>query len=607
MDIEQQAVEGNGLLGMKTVQESTVGSTKKVQTSTETEIGKMKTRHARRMIFSVSDVPPIPATLTLAFQHVLQSMASLLSGAIIFSDLVCASDHEDIKTKILSTTMLSTGMATFFVTTVGCRLPIFQGPSFTYIIPLITMATMSDWKCPSQEDLRGIYANTTTNYTLNHRGMIPVPDDVILSRIHTVMGSLMLAEVIHALIGATGCAGFLLRFIGPVTIVPAISLAALFLFKVALKYSQMHWGVAFLTMAIGVTLSLYLRHVTIPCPFWTPNRGFHIIRSNFHTVYAVLISILMGWGISAILTLSGALSSEPESPQYYARTDSRTYVIRDSGWFYVPYPGQFGMFTFNAGVFSSFLVSSLLSIIDSIADYSACARICHVPPPPAHAVNRGVAVEGVMSIITGGLGIGHATSSFGGNIGTIGLTKVASRCVMQVAGVLFIVFSVLPKIGAVFVTVPYPVVGGTMVVLDGLLVGVALSNLQPVDLSSTRNLAIIGMSLFVGLMMPYWTETTTTGLNTGNTKADSLLKVLVSNPMFIGGGLACILDNTVRGTRKERGLDWWEEDTAHHPGHETSTEYPYEEGSDVYEPLFIPESWKRSKWTRFFPVIPNYH
>ncbi|XP_067657359.1 solute carrier family 23 member 1-like [Haliotis asinina] len=602
MDVEDQTADGNGLLGMETVLGSKEETTKTLPIDPEVDI----TLNTKKMIFNVSDVPPIPATVTLAFQHVLQSMANLLSAAIIFSDLICASDHEEIKTKILSTTMLTTGLATFFVTTVGCRLPIFQGPSFTYVIPLITMGTMSDWRCPNQQELKVIYNDTSTNYTLNPRGMIPVPDDVIMSRIHTVMGSLMLAEVIHMLIGVTGCVGFLLRFIGPVTIVPAISLAALYLFKVTVKYSQMHWGVAFATVAIGVALSLYLRRVKIPLPFWTPKRGLHIIRSQFHTVYAVLISILIGWGLSAILTGSGVLSSDPESPQYYARTDSRTYVIRDSGWFYVPYPGQFGMFTFNAGVFGSFLVSSLLSVIDSIADYSACARICRVPPPPAHAVNRGVAVEGVISILTGGMGIGNATSSYGGNIGTIGLTKVASRRVMQCVGIIFIVFSVLPKVGAVFVTIPYPVVGGSMVVLNGLLVGVALSNLQPVDLSATRNLAIIGMSLFVGMMVPYWAGKNPAGFNTGNAKADSVLKVLVSNPMFMGGGLACILDNTIYGTRKERGLDWCEEAASKHPGHKTPTELQYEEGLEVYEPLFIPESWKRSKWTRFFPFMPNY-
>ena len=72
----------------------------------------------------------------------------------------------------------------------------------------------------------------------------------------------------------------------------------------------------------------------------------------------------------------------------------------------------------------TFLMGTISSIIDSIGDYYACAKICDAPPPPKHAVNRGIAVEGFMSIVAGWAGAGHATSTFGGNIGAIGITKV---------------------------------------------------------------------------------------------------------------------------------------------------------------------------------------
>ena len=66
----------------------------------------------------------------------------------------------------------------------------------------------------------------------------------------------------------------------------------------------------------------------------------------------------------------------------------------------------------------------MTSIIDSIADYYACAKMCHVPPPPIHAVNRGIMIEGMMSMISGCFGSGHATTTYGGNIGCIGITRV---------------------------------------------------------------------------------------------------------------------------------------------------------------------------------------
>ena len=48
-----------------------------------------------------------------------------------------------------------------------------------------------------------------------------------------------------------------------------------------------------------------------------------------------------------------------------------------------------------------------------------------------------------------------------------------------------------------------------------VLTGVVLSNLHAVDLSSSRNLAIIGTSIFTGLMVPHWIESYPTELSTG--------------------------------------------------------------------------------------------
>ena len=56
----------------------------------------------------------------------------------------------------------------------------------------------------------------------------------------------MLAGGLHCLIGITGLVGFLLRFIGPVTIVPAITLVGLFIYKVIVRFSETCWGVAIL-------------------------------------------------------------------------------------------------------------------------------------------------------------------------------------------------------------------------------------------------------------------------------------------------------------------------------------------------------------------------
>ncbi len=68
--------------------------------------------------------------------------------------------------------------------------------------------------------------------------------------------------------------------------------------------------------------------------------------------------------------------------------------------------------------------ATLTSIIESVGDYYACARMCDVPPPPVHAVNRGITMEGICGLISGVFGSGGSTTTFSQNIGAIGFTKV---------------------------------------------------------------------------------------------------------------------------------------------------------------------------------------
>ena len=52
----------------------------------------------------------------------------------------------------------------------------------------------------------------------------------------------MLVSAIHALIGMTGLVGLLTRFIGPITIVPAMLLAMVYIVKPSLMFTEVHNG-----------------------------------------------------------------------------------------------------------------------------------------------------------------------------------------------------------------------------------------------------------------------------------------------------------------------------------------------------------------------------
>lgn len=86
--------------------------------------------------------------------------------------------------------------------------------------------------------------------------------------------------------------------------------------------------------------------------------------------------------------------------------------------------GQWGVPTVSVSSVFGMLAGVLASMIESVGDYYACARLSGAPPPPTHAVNRGIGIEGVGCILAGAWGSGNGTTSYSENIGAIGITKV---------------------------------------------------------------------------------------------------------------------------------------------------------------------------------------
>ena len=89
--------------------------------------------------------------------------------------------------------------------------------------------------------------------------------------------------------------------------------------------------------------------------------------------------------------------------------------------------GQWGTPTISAASVFGMLAGVLASMIESVGDYYACARLSGAPPPPRHAINRGIGMEGIGCLLAGAWGSGNGTTSYSENIGAIGITKVCIR------------------------------------------------------------------------------------------------------------------------------------------------------------------------------------
>ena len=88
------------------------------------------------------------------------------------------------------------------------------------------------------------------------------------------------------------------------------------------------------------------------------------------------------------------------------------------------FSGLYGPPSFELTIFVGYLIATFISILDSIGDYYACAVMSRVPPPPRHAMNRGIFVEGICTVISGALCAPMGTTTYGPNIGAIGITRV---------------------------------------------------------------------------------------------------------------------------------------------------------------------------------------
>lgn len=102
--------------------------------------------------------------------------------------------------------------------------------------------------------------------------------------------------------------------------------------------------------------------------------------------------------------------------------------------------GQWGVPTVSVSSVLGMMAGVLASTMESIGDYYACARLSGAPPPPTHAINRGIAVEGIGCILAALWGTGNGTTSYSQNIAALGITKVHVIIVSCVLGLYNITF-----------------------------------------------------------------------------------------------------------------------------------------------------------------------
>uniref|UniRef100_A0A673LEC2 Si:dkey-106n21.1 n=1 Tax=Sinocyclocheilus rhinocerous TaxID=307959 RepID=A0A673LEC2_9TELE len=229
----------------------------------------------------------------------------------------------------------------------------------------------------------------------------------------------VLASMLQLVLGLSGLVGLVLRFIGPVAIAPTINLIGLSLFIQAGQKSGAHWGIAALTVCLILLFSQYLSKVNLPLIAYK-DKKWKVFQYPLFKLFSVsaLFGMCGAWLVCFLLTYFNALPSSPNEYGYMARTDINLDAVKSAAWFYVPYPGQWGLPTVSVSSVLGMMAGVLASTMESIGDYYACARLSGAPPPPTHSINRGIAVEGVGCILASQ------------NIAALGITRVGFVCLL---------------------------------------------------------------------------------------------------------------------------------------------------------------------------------
>ena len=87
--------------------------------------------------------------------------------------------------------------------------------------------------------------------------------------------------------------------------------------------------------------------------------------------------------------------------------------------------GQWGIPIIKLSTVIGMVAAVLTSMLESVGDYYACATISGAPPPPKHAINRGLGLEGFGCLLTGVWGTGCGTTSYSNNVASLGITRVS--------------------------------------------------------------------------------------------------------------------------------------------------------------------------------------
>lgn len=148
----------------------------------------------------------------------------------------------------------------------------------------------------------------------------------------------------------------------------------------------------------------------------------------------------------------------------------------------------------------AFLPLVLVTAAEHIGDHTVISKMTGRNFLKDPGLTKTFSGDGLATMVSAFFG-GPANTTYGENVGVIGLTRVASVRVVRNAAIISIALSFFSKFTALLSTIPSPVIGGISFILYGVIASSGLKVMieERTDFSKARNLIIASAMLVIGL------------------------------------------------------------------------------------------------------------
>jgi xanthine permease XanP len=363
-----------------------------------------------QLVYNLNDVPPPPKAALAAFQHVLASIVGIATPSLIIGGVLGLGEHIPY---LIAMAFFVSGVATFIQCRrfgpVGSGLLSVQGTSFAFLGAILA-----------------------AGFAVKGQG--GTPEDILAM----IFGLCLAGSVIEIILSQF--LDKLKRIITPTVTGVVITVIGLSLIKAGFTDFA---GGARAGDDLGKPLFLLLGLLVVAVILITTFMGNATLR-----IAAIMIGLIVG---TIVASFFGMVNFE---------------ALGNADLFALPIPFKYGI-DFDFGLFVPIAFLYLVTAIETSGDLTANSVIAGEPVEGDVYMERikgGVLGDGVNSAIAAVFNT-FPNTTFSQNNGVIQMTGVASRHVGMWIGGILVLMGLFPVVGAFFLIIPKPVLGGATVVL----------------------------------------------------------------------------------------------------------------------------------------------